>query len=87
MWNTSFVEFYYEEKLHAHIEELEYTKGVIKIRKSKNRQHNGQKTNDKGTKNDLQYTTQLTTDKATRTLLTNLGWTQVLRKGGQFVLQ
>ena len=32
-------------------EELENTKGVIKIRTSKNRQHNGQK---KRTNNDLQ---------------------------------
>jgi transposase-like protein len=34
-------------------EELEYIKGVIKIRKSKrNRQRNGQKKKDKRTKND-----------------------------------
>jgi hypothetical protein len=36
-------------------EELEDTKGVIRIRKSKNRQHNGQKKKDKRTNNDLQY--------------------------------
>jgi peptidyl-tRNA hydrolase len=36
-------------------EELEDTKGVIRIRKSKkNRQHNGQKKKDKRTNNDLQ---------------------------------
>jgi len=35
-------------------EESENTKGVIKIRKSKDRQHNGQKKKDKGTNNDLQ---------------------------------
>ena len=36
-------------------EEFEDTKGVIRIRKSKkDRQHNGQKKNDKGTNNDLQ---------------------------------
>jgi hypothetical protein len=34
--------------------EFEDTKGVIRIRKSKNRQHNGQKKNDKRTNNDLQ---------------------------------
>ena len=33
-------------------EELEDTKGVIRIRKSKNRQHNGQKKKDKRTNND-----------------------------------
>jgi hypothetical protein len=36
-------------------EEFEDTKGVIRIRKSKkDRQHNGQKKNDKRTNNDLQ---------------------------------
>ena len=36
--------------------ELEHTKGVIRIRKSKkNRQHNGQKKKMKMTNNDLQY--------------------------------
>jgi hypothetical protein len=34
--------------------ELEDTKGVIRICKSKDRQHNGQKEKDKGTNNDLQ---------------------------------
>ena len=34
-------------------EEFEDTKGVIRIRKSKNRQHNGQKKKDKKTNNDL----------------------------------
>ena len=39
-------------------EEFEDTKGVIRIRKSKNRQHNGQKKKDhmKRTNNDLQNT-------------------------------
>ena len=35
-------------------EEFEDTEGVIRIRKSKNRQHNGQKKRDKDTNNDLQ---------------------------------
>ena len=33
---------------------FEDTKGVMKIRKSKNRQHNSQKKKDKNTNNDLQ---------------------------------
>jgi len=51
------------------LKEFEDTKGVIKIRKSKNRQHNGQKKKDKRTNNDLQNTTQKTKDRATRTPL------------------
>jgi hypothetical protein len=35
-------------------EEFEDTKGVIRIRKSKDRQHNGQKKQDKWTNNDPQ---------------------------------
>ena len=35
-------------------EEFEDTKGLIGIRKSKDRQHNGQIEKDKGTNNDLQ---------------------------------
>ena len=35
-------------------EEFEHTKGVIRIRISKNRQHNGQKEKYKRTNNDLQ---------------------------------
>jgi len=42
---------------------FEDTKDVIRIRKSKERQHNGQK---KKTNNDLQNTTQKTKDRATR---------------------
>jgi hypothetical protein len=39
-------------------EEIEDTKGVIRIRKSKkDKQHNGQKKKDKRTNNDLQYIT------------------------------
>jgi hypothetical protein len=44
-------------------EELEDTKEVIRIRKSKkNRQHNGQKKKDKRTNNDLQNITHKTKD-------------------------
>jgi hypothetical protein len=35
-------------------EKFEYIKGVIRIRKSKDRQHNGQKKKYKRTNNDLQ---------------------------------
>jgi hypothetical protein len=46
-------------------EELEDTKRVIRIRKSKNdRQHSDQKKKDKRTNNDLQNTTQKTKDRA-----------------------
>ena len=38
------------------LEELEDTKGVIRIRKSKNRQHNGQNKKYKRTNNDLKKT-------------------------------
>ena len=44
-------------------EELEDTKGVIRIRKSKDRQHNDQRKNDKRTNNYLQNTTQKTKDR------------------------
>jgi hypothetical protein len=45
-----------------HEEELEDTKGGIRIRKSKYRQHNGQKKKDKRTNNDLQNITHKTND-------------------------
>jgi len=38
-------------------QEFENTKEVIRIRKSKKRQHNGQKKSDKRTNNDLQNIT------------------------------
>ena len=51
-------------------EEFEYTKGVIRIRKSnKDRQHNDQKKTDKGTNNDLQNIAHKTKDRVTRTPL------------------
>jgi hypothetical protein len=52
-------------------EKSEDTKGVIRIRKSKDRQHNGQKKKDKRTNNDLQNTTHKTKDRVTRTPLLN----------------
>ena len=51
-------------------EEVEDTKGEIRIRKSKtDRQHNGYKKNDKGTNNDLQNNKHKTKDRVTRTPL------------------
>ena len=44
------------------VDELDHTKGVIRIRKSKDRQHNDKK---KRTKNDLINTIQKTKDRAT----------------------
>ena len=50
------------------MKEIEDTKEVIRIRKSKkDRQHNVQKKKDKGTNNDLQNIRQKTKDRATRT--------------------
>ena len=50
-------------------EEFEDTKGVIRIRTSKDRQHNGQKKKEKKTNNDLQNITQKTKDRVTQTPL------------------
>jgi len=50
-------------------EEIEDTKGVIGMRKSKNKQHNGQKEKDKRNKQRSQNTTQKTKDRVTRTPL------------------
>jgi len=65
-------------------EEFEDTKWVIRIRKSKkNRQHNYQKTKDKGTNNDLQNTAQKIKDRVTRTPLkpeVNSGAKNVINK-------
>jgi hypothetical protein len=58
-------------------EEAGDTKGVIRIRIVKDRQPYGQKKKDKRTNNDLQNTTQKTTDQATRTPL-KTRWTRVL---------
>ena len=58
-------------------EEFEDTKGVIKIRISKNRQYNGQQKKYKQTNNDLQNHTHNTKDRVTRTPLKTgceLGW-------------
>jgi hypothetical protein len=49
-------------------EKFEDTKWVIRRRKTKkDRQHNGQKKKIKRTNNNLQYITQKTKDRATRT--------------------
>jgi len=44
-------------------EEFEDTKGVLRIRQSKDRQHNGQMKKNKRTKNDLQHNTHTTNDR------------------------
>ena len=48
------------------MEELADTKGVFRIRKSEDRQHNDQKKNDKRTISDLQNIAQKTTDRVAR---------------------
>ena len=59
---------YLDQKLYE--EEFEDSKGIIRIRKSKNdRQHNGQKKKDKRTNNDLQIISHKTKDRVTRTPL------------------
>jgi hypothetical protein len=56
---------YLDQKLYE--EEFEDSKGIIRIRKSKNnRQHNGQKKKDKRTNNDLQNISYKTKDRVTR---------------------
>jgi hypothetical protein len=74
------------ECLNLFQEELEDTKGVIRIRKSKkNKRHNGWKKKYKRTDNDLQNMhIKLKTEKHEPTK--NPGWTQVLRKGRQFLI-
>jgi hypothetical protein len=70
------------------MEELADTKGVFRIRKSEDRQHNDQKKNDKRTISDLQNIAQKTTDRVTRIPLKTegRGRTQVFRNGQQFLL-
>ena len=51
-------------------EEVEDTKGLMRIRTSKkDRQHNGQKKKNKGTNNDLQNTTHKNKDRTKQTPL------------------
>jgi len=50
-------------------DKFEDNKRVIRCRKSKNRQHNGQKKKDRTTNNDLQNITQKTKDRAKRITL------------------
>ena len=62
-------------------DQLEDTKGVIRIRKSKkNRQHIGRKKTDKRTNNDLQNTTHTIKDQVTRTQL-KIGGISVVPEG------
>jgi hypothetical protein len=61
-------------------------KGVVGIRKSKmDRQHNGQTEKRQKKNNYLQSITHTTKDLVTQTPLKR-GWTQVLRKGKQFLI-
>jgi hypothetical protein len=60
---------YYLFTLKHNTEEFEDTKGVIRILKSKDRQHNGQKKKYKSTNNDLQTITHKTKDRVTQTPL------------------
>ena len=60
------LEFYCQ--LHVR-KKFEDTKGVIRSRKLKDRQNQGQKKKDNRTNNDLQNITQETKDRAKRTLL------------------
>ena len=54
-------------KFNKHLKEkTEDTNGVIRCRKSKDRQHNRQKNKDKRTNNDLYNTTQKTKGRVTR---------------------
>jgi hypothetical protein len=73
-------------KKRRYQEEFEDTKGIIRIRISKkNRQHNGQKKKYKRTNSDLQniyIKLKIEQHEPTK----NRGWTQVLRKGKQFLL-
>ena len=57
------------EGCHLLSEMFEDTKGIIISRKSKDRQHNGQKKKDKRTNHDLQNITYKTKDRVTRTPL------------------
>jgi hypothetical protein len=70
------------------MEELADTKGVFRIRKSEDRQHNDQKTNDKRTSNDLQNIAQKNYRSSNTNPTKNWGGerTQVFRKGKQFLL-
>ena len=64
-------------------EEFENTKGVIRILKSKNRQHNSQNKKDRRTNNDLQNTHK-TKDRVTETPLKTRGKLGCSGRGGSF---
>ena len=61
-------------------EEFEDTKGVIRIRKSRNRKHNGQKIKYKRTNNDLQNIHIKLKIELHEPTKNRPGWTHVLRK-------
>ena len=64
-----YINVYRSAMLLSYLEEFEDNKGVIIIRKSKDRQHNGQQKKYKRTNNDLQSITHKTKDLVTRTPL------------------
>jgi hypothetical protein len=72
--------------LYLLVRKFEDTKRIIRSRKWKDRQHNGQKKKIKSTNNDLENIKQNTKDWATRNPLKKRKWNQVLRKTKQFLL-
>jgi hypothetical protein len=54
-------------------EDFEDTKGIIRIRKSKDRQHNGKNKKEVRTNNDLQSITHKTKDRVTQTPIKTAG--------------
>jgi hypothetical protein len=86
LWNTcltffSDLRFFLDHIFLSDKGEFEDTKEVIRVCKSKDRQHNGQKKQDKTTNNDLQNTTQKTKDRAT--WITSLKTRSELRCSGK----
>jgi transcription initiation factor TFIID subunit TAF12 len=74
------IEMHLKVNIYIYIAWFEDTKGIIRIRKSKDRQHNGQQ--DKRINNDLQNITYKTNDRVTRTPLKTGG---ELRCSGKIV--
>ena len=71
--NNKLYLMYYLFTLKHNTEEFEDTKGVIRILKSKDRQHNEPKKKYKRTNNDLQTITHKTKDRVTQTPLKTWG--------------
>jgi hypothetical protein len=71
--------------LYLKISRHQYTKGVIRSDKWKDKQYNGPLKKSKRKNNDLQSTTQKTRNRAKQTPL-NHRWTEVIPKGMQYVV-